>query len=284
MLTSENDFVRIHVCSLQYSFMENQICTHLNVVEALYEEDYILGMMSLSLYIAGIHITLNFARYFIFCGCKGRNIFVCMVEISNCNRMKAPLVKSNKMKAIMNCQVGGTLTMVLTRHHCQVLGFLIRDTKPEREVGKLIWQLKDAVFSKMIILSAGSWQSDVNVEKKEHYLKEKIQLKVIWYNSALCSFWEGCITSMFASWLVPNSSLALYLWRYKSNYFDKCSLGLHNPNFAEDFEAFQSHEWRQLYWVIGRSCNQYLVVFIEPHFDCKIIVYSSLHRVLITSK
>ncbi|XP_026441214.1 uncharacterized protein LOC113340224 [Papaver somniferum] len=133
----------------------------------------------------------------------------------------------------------------------RLLDSLIRDKRHVEAVGKLIWQLNNVVSSKMRILSAKLWQSDINVEKEEHDLMSRIQLMIIAHNSASCGVEEGWIMSRVASGLVRNSSLALYFWRYKSNYLDKYGLGLHSSYFAGDFEFLSSREWQQLYWNIG---------------------------------
>ncbi|KAI3886144.1 hypothetical protein MKW92_013874, partial [Papaver armeniacum] len=143
----------------------------------------------------------------------------------------------------------------------RLLDLLIRDKVHVKAVGRLIWQLKDAVFSQVRVLSASSCQTDVNVEKKEQDLMLRIQLKIIWYNSAACGVQENWILSRVSSGLVPNYSLALYFLRYKSNYFDKYGVRLHNSNFTGDFDFLSSFEWQQLYWVIGcRNCIKCLIV------------------------
>lgn len=60
-------FTQLRDVVQQYSFMVNRISTYSRVVEALYEEDYILDTKSLRICVAGLHKTLDCALYSIFC-------------------------------------------------------------------------------------------------------------------------------------------------------------------------------------------------------------------------
>lgn len=109
-------FIQLGDAVLEYPFMVIQICAHLKIVEALYKEDYIIDMKSWRICVTGLQTTLDCARHSILWCSNGRYLIVCMVGVNICNRVRAPLVKGNKMKAILNCPMGGTHTMVITRH------------------------------------------------------------------------------------------------------------------------------------------------------------------------